>query len=74
MSTRLTLVIGEALHEVEVSLDNPGFRIKINEETLPVEVFARPGFMDKVMTHARARTWTPPGPDRDTLLRLVAGG
>jgi biotin carboxyl carrier protein len=35
--TRVTLVIGEALHEVEVSVDNPGFRIKINEETLPVD-------------------------------------
>ncbi|HET7719790.1 MAG TPA: FAD-dependent oxidoreductase [Acidimicrobiales bacterium] len=40
---------------------------------LPEEVFARPGFMDKVSTHARARTWAPPGPDREALLRLVAG-
>ncbi|MDP1803614.1 MAG: hypothetical protein Q8K72_00465, partial [Acidimicrobiales bacterium] len=40
---------------------------------LPDEVFARPGFMDKVQAHARARTWTPPGPDREGLLALVAG-
>jgi len=38
---------------------------------LPEEVFARPGFMDKVFAHAGARTWTPPGPDRETLLALV---
>lgn len=38
---------------------------------LPEEVFARPGFMDKVFAHAGARTWTPPGPDRDALLALV---
>ena len=38
---------------------------------LPEEVFARPGFMDKVWAHAGARTWTPPGPDRDALLELV---
>lgn len=40
---------------------------------LPEEVFARPGFMDRVFAHAGARTWTPPGPDREELLRLVAG-
>jgi 2-polyprenyl-6-methoxyphenol hydroxylase-like FAD-dependent oxidoreductase len=40
---------------------------------LPDEVFARPGFMDKVLAHAGARTWTPPGPDREALLRIVAG-
>ena len=38
---------------------------------LPDEVFARPGFMDKVWAHAGARTWTSPGPDRETLLELV---
>jgi len=38
---------------------------------LPEEVFARPGFMDKVSAHAGARTWTPPGPDREALLALV---
>lgn len=38
---------------------------------LPEEVFARPGFMDKVMAHAGARTWAPPGPDRAELLALV---
>ena len=38
---------------------------------LPEEVFARPGFMDKVWAHAGARTWTPPGPDRGALLELV---
>ena len=38
---------------------------------LPEEVFARPGFMDKVFAHAGARTWTPPGPDRAALLALV---
>jgi hypothetical protein len=29
--------------------------------------------MDKVLAHAGARTWTPPGPDREALLRIVAG-
>lgn len=38
------------------------------------DVFARPGFMDKVLAHAGARTWAPPGPDRGALLELVAGG
>ena len=38
---------------------------------LPEEVFSRPGFMDKVMAHAGARTWRPPGPDRAALLELV---
>ena len=40
---------------------------------LPEEVFGRPGFMDKVFAHARARTWTAPGPDRGELLDLVGG-
>ena len=40
---------------------------------LPEEVFARPGFMDKVWAHAGARTWKPPGPDRSELLDLVGG-
>lgn len=40
---------------------------------LPEEVLARPGFMDKVLAHARARTWAAPGPDREALLQLVAG-
>jgi 2-polyprenyl-6-methoxyphenol hydroxylase-like FAD-dependent oxidoreductase len=40
---------------------------------LPEDVFARPGFMDKVFAHAGARTWTPPGPDRAALLELVGG-
>ena len=38
---------------------------------LPDEVFSRPGFMEKVQAHARARMWKIPGPDRDTLLQLV---
>ena len=38
---------------------------------LPDEVFSRPGFMDKVQAHARARMWKIPGPDRATLLELV---
>ena len=38
---------------------------------LPDEVFARPGFMDKVNAHAGGRTWKPPGPDREALLALV---
>jgi 2-polyprenyl-6-methoxyphenol hydroxylase-like FAD-dependent oxidoreductase len=38
---------------------------------LPEEVFARPGFMDKVMAHAGARVWKVPGPDREQLLALV---
>ncbi|MDQ3643696.1 MAG: FAD-dependent oxidoreductase, partial [Actinomycetota bacterium] len=38
---------------------------------LPDEVFSRPGFMDKVQAHARARMWKIPGPDRETLLKLV---
>jgi flavin-dependent dehydrogenase len=38
---------------------------------LPEEVFARPGFMDKVNAHAGARTWAPPGPSRAELLDLV---
>ena len=40
---------------------------------LPDEVFGRPGFMDRVLAHAGARRWTPPGPDRQTLVALVAG-
>jgi 2-polyprenyl-6-methoxyphenol hydroxylase-like FAD-dependent oxidoreductase len=40
---------------------------------LPEEVFARPGFMDKVQAHAGGRTWDPPGPDRQALLELVRG-
>jgi 2-polyprenyl-6-methoxyphenol hydroxylase-like FAD-dependent oxidoreductase len=40
---------------------------------LPDDVFARPGFRYKVQAHARARTWAPPGPDRQALLELVAG-
>ena len=40
---------------------------------LPDDVFARPGFGDKVQAHARARTWAAPGPDREALLQLVAG-
>lgn len=40
---------------------------------LPEEVFARPGFMDKVNAHAGGRTWAPPGPDRAELLALVGG-
>ncbi|HJV08590.1 MAG TPA: hypothetical protein VJ653_02890, partial [Acidimicrobiales bacterium] len=38
---------------------------------LPGEVFARPGFMDKVMSHAGGRTWAPPGPDREALVALL---
>jgi 2-polyprenyl-6-methoxyphenol hydroxylase-like FAD-dependent oxidoreductase len=38
---------------------------------LPEEVFARPGFMEKVQAHAGGRTWAPPGPDRGALLELV---
>lgn len=38
---------------------------------LPEEVFARPGFMDKVNAHAGARIWAPPGPNRAELLALV---
>jgi 2-polyprenyl-6-methoxyphenol hydroxylase-like FAD-dependent oxidoreductase len=38
---------------------------------LPDEVLARPGFMDKVHAHAGARTFAPPGPDRQALLALV---
>ncbi len=38
---------------------------------LPEEVFARPGFMEKVQAHAGGRTWDPPGPDRPALLELV---
>lgn len=38
---------------------------------LPEEVFARPGFLDKVQRHAGARTWDPPGPDRAALLDIL---
>ncbi len=38
---------------------------------LPEEVFARPGFMEKVQAHTRGRTWDPPGPDRRALLELL---
>jgi hypothetical protein len=40
--------------------------------TPPGEVFARPGFAEKVMAAAAARGDAPmPGPDREELLRLV---
>jgi 2-polyprenyl-6-methoxyphenol hydroxylase-like FAD-dependent oxidoreductase len=41
--------------------------------TLPEEVFARPGLLDKVVTLAEQHPRAPfPGPSRDDLLRLVA--
>lgn len=38
---------------------------------LPDDVFARPGFREKVDSYHRARAWAPPGPDRAALLELV---
>jgi 2-polyprenyl-6-methoxyphenol hydroxylase-like FAD-dependent oxidoreductase len=38
---------------------------------LPEEVFSRPGLMEKVQAHARARMWKIPGPDRPALLELL---
>jgi 2-polyprenyl-6-methoxyphenol hydroxylase-like FAD-dependent oxidoreductase len=39
----------------------------------PEDVMSRPGFMDKVQAAAGGRNWKLPGPDRATLLDLVAG-
>jgi hypothetical protein len=38
----------------------------------PEDVLSRPGFMDKVHAAAGGRVWKIPGPDRGTLLELVA--
>jgi len=39
---------------------------------VPQEVFARPGFMEKVQAHADKQAFVAPGPDRAELLALLA--